>query len=366
MKSIPRQHVLGLFVSFGSLLTVGSTGWAQRTPIESPPAVGFTWSEPEPGKVSVDSVTPDSPIAEAGLKINDVIVSINGKQPATGAEMDRAIRRIAAGEKAIVRVTRGEKAVDLTYAPPPEVRPADAKAGMFGAMVTSDDRGRIVVADVKPDTPAAKAGLKAGDVIQSVGGKTASSLGDIVAVATRAVAGKRPGEKIDIKFLRGEREQVVVLILGEPLSDASAVQPNVQVVDQVPIVLGIAVNERNNSVLVTQVIPNEPAAKAGIQPNDAILAVGKAPITSYASLARAIKTFKPGDQVSLQVQRGEQTASVVVTVGTRRSSVADVMLDANQDVAEIVTEVKMLKAQVDELTAIVQQLTKEMALLKKK
>ena len=78
MKSIPRPHVLGLFVAFGSLLMVGSTGWAQRTPIESPPAVGFTWSEPEPGKVSVDSVTPDSPIATAGLKINDVIVSING------------------------------------------------------------------------------------------------------------------------------------------------------------------------------------------------------------------------------------------------------------------------------------------------
>jgi C-terminal processing protease CtpA/Prc len=126
------------------------------------------------------------------------------------------------------------------------------------------------------------------------------------------------------------------------------------------------VNERGENLLISQVIPNEPAAKAGLQPNDVILAVNKTPITSYASLARVIKGFKPGDQVPVQVQRGEQSAEVVLTVGARRSSVADVIVAPDQDIAEIVAEVKSLKGQVGELTAIVEQLTQEINALKKR
>src|SRR5215213_1206584 len=66
------------------------------------------------------------------------------------------------------------------------------------------------VAAVKPSTPAQNAGLKAGDVVVEVNGKTIASGDDL----TRAIDAHKPGEKITLTYKRGGSEHTVTLTLA--------------------------------------------------------------------------------------------------------------------------------------------------------
>ena len=66
------------------------------------------------------------------------------------------------------------------------------------------------LADIRPSTPAAKAGLKSGDVVIAVDGKTISSGDDL----TRAIDAHKPGDKITLTYKRGGSEHTVELTLA--------------------------------------------------------------------------------------------------------------------------------------------------------
>jgi putative serine protease PepD len=66
------------------------------------------------------------------------------------------------------------------------------------------------IAEVKPSTPAATAGLKAGDVITAVDGTTIASGDDL----TRAIDSHKPGDTVTLKYRRGGSEHSVELTLG--------------------------------------------------------------------------------------------------------------------------------------------------------
>jgi putative serine protease PepD len=66
------------------------------------------------------------------------------------------------------------------------------------------------IAEVRPSTPAASAGLKGGDVVTAVDGSTISSGDDL----TRAIDAHKPGEKIELTYKRGGSEHTVTLSLA--------------------------------------------------------------------------------------------------------------------------------------------------------
>jgi putative serine protease PepD len=66
------------------------------------------------------------------------------------------------------------------------------------------------IAEIRPSTPAAGAGLKAGDVVVEVDGETISSGDDL----TRAIDSHKPGDKISVTYKRGGSEHTVELTLA--------------------------------------------------------------------------------------------------------------------------------------------------------
>ena len=70
-------------------------------------------------------------------------------------------------------------------------------------------------------------------------------------------------------------------------------------------------------IVVAQVVPGSPADKAGLKRYDVITQVDDQKITDESVLGRVLSTHKPGDTVTLQVQRGGQTLQVQVTLGER-------------------------------------------------
>lgn len=66
---------------------------------------------------------------------------------------------------------------------------------------------------------------------------------------------------------------------------------------------------------VEQVVPDTPAEEAGLQKGDVILAVDGRRITPERSLADLIARYRPGDEVTLTVRRGNETLELQVRLG---------------------------------------------------
>ena len=73
-------------------------------------------------------------------------------------------------------------------------------------------------------------------------------------------------------------------------------------------------------VLVQRVVPNSPAARAGLQQGDLITAVDGQPLTEEAALPKYIQKRKAGDTIQLTLVRNGQERTVAVTLANRPSS----------------------------------------------
>ena len=93
-----------------------------------------------------------------------------------------------------------------------------AYLGVGTASATSGRQQGALVATVPPGTPAAQAGLRAGDVIVGFAGTTIRSSGDLISALTSA----KPGDQVKLTVLRGSsRITVTVRLVAQPAQVAS-------------------------------------------------------------------------------------------------------------------------------------------------
>lgn len=81
--------------------------------------------------------------------------------------------------------------------------------------------------------------------------------------------------------------------------------------------LGVAITTTVGGAQVAQVVPDSPAAKAGLKRGDTITAVDGNTVANANDLVQRIGALKPGDQTTLTVQRDGASQSITVTLGTR-------------------------------------------------
>jgi putative serine protease PepD len=86
--------------------------------------------------------------------------------------------------------------------------------------------------------------------------------------------------------------------------------------------LGISVGDAsgNGGAQVSCVVSGSPADKAGLKAGDVITTVGSTTITSADDLTAAVNSYKPGDKVTMTVDKNGSSKSVAVTFGNRPSS----------------------------------------------
>lgn len=172
--------------------------------------------------VIVDGVEPDSPAAKAGIKEKDVITQYDG-QPVEGAvQFRRLIRETPPGRSITLEISRGGSLQNISvelgdrtdvyvrkmkgkmrdfggaysFSMPnveelpdmPEVMDsrtpvlginAEDLTSQLGSYFGAPNNAGVLVREVRPGTPADKAGLKAGDVITKVEGKEVRTLADL-------------------------------------------------------------------------------------------------------------------------------------------------------------------------------------------
>jgi len=182
----------------------------------------------------VGEVEPNAPAAKAGLKTGDVITAVNGKKVNDSRELRLMIGSMAPGTKAQVEVNREGQTqtfeVELAEMPPSAANedtetsseePAQPeKTTVFGGVgvtnITPDIRTALnlpkevqgaVIADIDTESPAAKAGLREGDVIQEVNKQPVKSAKDLVALSKKL----KPNDKILMRVYSQGRSGYVAL-----------------------------------------------------------------------------------------------------------------------------------------------------------
>ena len=200
----------------------------------------------------------------------------------------------------------------------------------------SDKHDAAVITEVIPDSPAAKAGLQAGDVMLAVGDTETPTSENFVA----AIQAGKPGDRVNIKLRRDGKEMTVVVKLGEPPSSTAeggtkppkdsvrkgqkppqpAVEPAPESKPLAPAqsgkgYLGLAVKETADGVVVENVRADGPAKAAGVEAGDILTSVGDQLVKALGDLDRFLARAKPGQKVTLGLRRGEETRSVSLRMG---------------------------------------------------
>ena len=205
------------------------------------------------------------------------------------------------------KVTRGQLGV--------RIQPISGElAKSFGLQ---DAKGALVAA-VDPDSAAAKAGLKAGDVIVEFDGKKV----DEFSALPPLVAATKPGAKTNVVYLRDGKEQKTTVAVGEAPAEkvAQASTAGAKGEARKMSSLGLSVSEldaRERKALgvdggVKVERAQGPAAKSGIRAGDVIVGVNGLRITDTDDLGKTLEQAPKGAPLALLVKRGDSTIFVPV------------------------------------------------------
>lgn len=198
--------------------------------------------------VGVTQVVKDSPAEKAGIRKDDVILRLDGENVTSVRKLNRLVSEIAPDQSVRVAVSRGGSEHELTatigrrrdtfttttaegFRFPDDIKPfrwdgpLTGEGGDFvlafgnrrriGVTTTAltkqladyfgiaEGRG-VLVTSVTDDGPAAKSGLKAGDVITAVDGERVESTGDISRIVNR----KKEGD-VTLTIVRNKSQQTI-------------------------------------------------------------------------------------------------------------------------------------------------------------
>ena len=172
-----------------------------------------------------------------------------------------------------------------------------------------------LVAKVEPDSAAAHAGIKVGDVILKFNGDTVIDAGQLSARVGMA----KPGDQVALEIWRDGKAQSLSATIGAAEAAVLASGDDVSGTGQAK--LGLALRpltqaERSQSGLSAGLLVEDAqghAADAGIQPGDVVLSVDGTPVDSVAQLRKMVKQHDK--QIALLIQRGDSRVFVPVDLG---------------------------------------------------
>jgi serine protease Do len=171
-----------------------------------------------------------------------------------------------------------------------------------------DQTGGALISEVAKDGPAARAGIKVGDLIIEFNGNQIKDANDLPILVARTA----PGEKVRVKILRDKRELTI------PVQVEKVKDEEVNLTAQEKDHLGLTVHKvtpdiaeslgikRAEGVVITSVEPGSAAEEAGLEQGDIIIEVNRKRIHDLSEYKAAVAAQK-GKRILFLVRRGENT-----------------------------------------------------------
>ncbi len=235
------------------------------------------------------------------IGVNTAIISRSGGDQGLGLAISSDLARYVVDD--LIRngrVSRGYLGVRMND-PDPE---------MLKRLGLSDLQG-VVVDDVEPGSPAAVAGIEAGDLILEMDQRAVADPRDL----RMRVAQVRAGTPVSLTIMRGQQRLPITVSVGD-----------------LPVLATLGVLLRSNgengeqptggrrgpSVLIEQVEMNSPAWRSGLRSGQWILAVGDTRVSTVGEVHSLAGRYQEGEPIPLMVMTPEGEAFPLLIRGSRR------------------------------------------------
>lgn len=255
------------------------------------------------------------------IGVNTAILSPSGGSVGIGFSIPSdMVKRISSELIKYGHVTRGFIGVQVQ-----SITPEMAQA--MGVPVHDGKAAGALIAQTMPNGPAAKSGLKPGDIITKVDGNTVTNPRELAL----AISGIKPDGKASITYLRDGKDHQVSLHVekmpadaraafnqgGNSTSNSLAKKPELGLTlapltgadrQQMNLPDGAA------GAVVAHVVPNSPADEAGLRAGDLIVGIGSQAISSPDEAVNAIHKAESSHSkaIAVRVMRGNQAIFVAV------------------------------------------------------
>jgi len=266
--------------------------------------------EDRDGSPVITQVMPESPAARQGVKVGDVLVSVDEETLFQFDELLAVLRDKEPGERIKLSLKRGEEPLEI--APKLGVRPGaqGSAAEPYYGLTGKDESEKIVLTEVVKSGPADQAGLKVGDIITTAAGKPLKNYRSWIG-GTKNLA---VGDQVEFGITRGEEELTIKVTLGKrpgtgPRSTA---------------VMGIqGADNPEGGAKLTQITEDGPSEKAGLKLGDIVVKVGDQEIKNYNDLIAEIRSRQAEEEMPVEVKRGEKVVKLKVVLGDRDATQGD-------------------------------------------
>ena len=208
--------------------------------------------------------------------------------------------------------------VSLPVPPPPvDLWQAVATHGSFLGLKPEENDSRsldalffepgVRVVRVVENSPAARAGLRAGDVVLAAGGHELFDPDELQAL----VHDGEPGDTLQLEVQRGDAVFDIPVVLAAAAGGAAAPREPSYLVD--PARARAAWADAEDGVRLASLADDSPLHDAGLAPGALVVGIEGAPVRSARALLRRLETHAPGSRVELLVREPDGAARPVRT-----------------------------------------------------
>jgi serine protease Do len=210
------------------------------------------------------------------------------------------------------------------YSVLPRLQEGDLHPGLMGVAFRGGSQYSepAVIATSRPNSPAYEAGLKEGDEIVEVEGRTIVRQSQI----KEAIAPRYAGDKVKLIIARGQERLEKELTLVETIDPYE--RPFLGLLPRRDAGAG------EDGLAIRYVYPDSPASKGGIEPADRILKLNGEPFADRQELTAKIAALRINQSLNLSVRRGAETREVELTTTSLPESVPGELPPAHDEPAE--------------------------------
>lgn len=270
----------------------------------------------------------------------------------------------------------------------------DLDEGLIEALGLRTTEG-VLVNDIAEDSPAEAAGIEAKDVIIKYDGKKVTKSDDLTAKVRKT----KPGKKVEIEINRDDSKKKLQVVIGEAPETYSLMYDEDRhfslghellysfgdrgylgvslegLTEQLGDYFGV---KDGDGALVTEVVEDSPAQKAGIKAGDVIVKIDDEAIDDPGDVVDAIGDREEGDKIKLEVMRERKRESLTAEIEKTElaSSYRQALKSAKiripraplvePEIMRIEIDKDKLEREMDKLKEEVEELREELQKLKEK
>ncbi len=187
-----------------------------------------------------------------------------------------------------------------------------AKKGVLGVLIDDTEENMVSIQQVNSGSAAEEAGLQEGDMLKTVNDKKVGNYDELVTVLANFDA----GDEVEIGYLRKNNLETTTATLQGRRFHNSARKSGCCAAPQKrspKAHLGVYLKKSTvKGAIISEIMEDSPAQKAGLLPNDIIVKIDKVNIGNVDDLITEIAKYQPEDKVQVKFIRESQKQKVEV------------------------------------------------------